>query len=89
MIENIYAHKSEDHAIRQFALGLWGITALLSMKDKSVYAAAICRLIADDPSTFRECGYSFDYIQFRNHKRKGKKLVSCEAFFNIPEERSE
>ena len=87
MIENIYAHKGEDHAIRQFALGLERFIAPFAKKKDLPYTTAICRLIAEDPSTFRECGYSFDYIQFRNHKRKGKTLLSCEAYFNLPEER--
>lgn len=89
MIENIYAHKGEDHAIRQFALGLERFIAPFAAKKDLPYATAILRLIADAPSTFRECGYSFVPIQFINFKRKGKKLVSCEAYFNIPKERTD
>lgn len=52
--------------------------------EDSIYAQAIIRLaLTDLRSTELFLGY--DEIRFRNHQRKGKKLVSAEAYFTEPD----
>ena len=85
-IEHIYAHREEDHAIRQFAHALEDGFMHHIVKANRPYVMAILRLIQTDPDTFRKCGYSFQDIRFRNHVQKKGKCVSCEAYFDFPDD---
>lgn len=84
-IEHIYDHREEKHAIRQFALSLEDGFMQHIAKANRPYVTAIFRLIQNNPDTFRKVGYSFQDIRFRNHVQKKGKLVSCEAYFYLPE----
>ena len=84
-IEHIYDHREERHAIRQFALALENYFMPHIVKADRPYVTAIFRLIQTNPDLFRKIGYSFQDIRFRNFVQKRGKLVSCEAYFYLPE----
>lgn len=84
-IEHIYDHREEKHAIRQFALSLEDGFMQHIVKAHRPYVVAMLRLIQTNPDLFRKVGYSFQDIRFRNFVQKRGKLVSCEAYFYLPE----
>jgi hypothetical protein len=51
--------------------------------EQVVYDRAIFDLLSDEQARERFLKHDFEQIGFRNHVRKGKKLISCEACFLV------
>ena len=51
--------------------------------EQVVYDKAIFDLLSDEKARERFLKHDFEQIGFKNHVRKGKKLISCEACFMV------
>ena len=51
--------------------------------EQVVYDRAIFDLLSDEKARERFLKHDFEQIGFRNHVRKNKKLISCEACFVV------
>lgn len=51
--------------------------------EQVVYDKAIFDLLSDEIARERFLKHDFEQIGFKNHVRKGKRLISCEAYFAV------
>ena len=81
-IEIYGLHQQEDWAIRFMARELERELEPFIIKKELPYFRATMKAIAEEPSVYRNCGYSTRDIRFSDHKRdKRGRLLSCVAKF--------
>ena len=75
-------HQQEDWAIRFMARELERELEPFIIKKELPYFRATMEAIAEEPSVYRNCGYSTHDMRFSDHRRdKRGRLLSCVAKF--------
>lgn len=82
VFENIRDVSIRNHWVRAMADAFNDLVPAYVKGERLIYLQAVLNLVSSDPGGFWINGFSFDHIQFYDHKMKGKKCVSCKAKYD-------
>ena len=82
MFVNFHEAYIRNHWVREMARRFNEIVPVYVKGERLVYLQAALKLVENDPDGFWINGFSFDHIQFFDHKMKGKKCVSVVAKYD-------